>query len=145
MCSSTRKFLSTRLTFLVRFFTYGSMLLLMRKENLLRLLLYTFNYKNIVGNGGLLQALRYLPSIHCSLWYFIYFITDYNCSFFLLEHLILQKLIANCGTKDLNLLMQLELDKILAISKLCAFFFLNGDQVLFSVYLFIKCLFVIVY
>ena len=54
---------------------------------------------------------------------------------FSLEHIILQKLIANCGTKVLNQLMQLELEKILAISKLyCSFFFffLNGDQILFS-------------
>ena len=48
-------------------------------------------------------------------------------TFFSLEHLMLQKLLANCATKVLNLLMQLKLEKILAISKLLLlilFFFL---------------------
>ena len=40
------------------------------------------------------------------------------------EQLILQKLIANCGTKVHDPLMQPELEKILAISKLCAFIYL---------------------
>ena len=49
---------------------------------------------------------------------------------FLLKHVILQKRIANCGTKVLNLLMQLEVEKSLAISEPRAFFFfaLNGDK-----------------
>ena len=56
--------------------------------------------------------------------------------FFSLKHLIMQKLIANCATKVLNLLMLLEVEKIFAISKLCCSFFffsfLNGNQSLFS-------------
>ena len=53
---------------------------------------------------------------------------------FSLEHIILQKLIANCGTKVLNQLMQLELEKIWRFQNFIAhfFFFLNGDQILFS-------------
>ena len=46
--------------------------------------------------------------------------------FFSLDHLFLQKLIANCATKVLNLLTQLELEKILAILKLyCSLFYFN--------------------
>ena len=62
---------------------------------------------------------------------------------FSLKHLILQKLIAKCEKKVFILLMELELQKILAISKLGAFFFfLNHDQILFSdmvLWLLFKC------
>ena len=58
---------------------------------------------------------------------------------FSLVHLILQKVIANCATKVLNLLMLLELEKILAISKpFWSFFYfmylllLNRCQISFS-------------
>ena len=56
---------------------------------------------------------------------------------FLLEHLILQKLLASCGREALNVLMQLEVENFLQLQKFIhsfssLFFFLSDDHILLS-------------
>ena len=56
---------------------------------------------------------------------------------FSLEHLILQTLIANCGAKVLNPSMQLELEKILTLSRLYCCFFLTEIKFYLVTYSFV--------
>ena len=56
--------------------------------------------------------------------------------------IILKKVIVNCETKVVNLLIQLELEEILAKSlPILVLFILNDDQILYTV---VTCSFVII-